>query len=381
MSSTDSSELNNMLQQCMEDPPDTTNENSLAEDTALIMKAMGITACKTSSASGCMSSQAGFGFAGSSFCAGAEAAIGCEQLLANFSKTLTVRDSLVCAIEKKIQETTTSTIQSNTININLSGAKCCTCGTNCMNITNNGKITNYSCSAIGDLSQTNVADISSTTEFSVEESEQISREVLTAVVEDINMAADSKKEGVGADVGQKIIGVNEFENIMNDEELSLSINVQKSLNQLSQENIANLNLSGLESAGPCINDITQTNIVKMVVNNVMGMVMSSIKSSVDTVQYDKILEAVASKETVGTDITAAATPPMGGIVAIIGFVIVAGIAAFVFMSIKKGGGGFAGMIGAGGRALPPKVRMIYYSVIVILVGLFVWWIIHTIRSF
>lgn len=305
-------DLGQLLKQCMENNTKP-NPSNYSEDIEMILNALGAQSCETSSTSACTSVKVGWGPFGSGgkACAGTEYSKGCEQILANFNRTRIAKESLNCAIRQRIQESNTQVIQSNSIKINAEGAECCKCENNedgCLKydpVTD--KLTRYECKAIGALSQVNVADVKSSTIFTLDESEDVTREILTSFSEDVNLAADAEKEGVGADVGQKIINVSDIEQITNDRNINVAQNVQKTLNRLNQENITEINLAGMSSVGGCLDEINQENIIKLVVNNVMGEVLSSVRKSVDKSTYDKVVDATLSKKLKGTDITAGST--------------------------------------------------------------------------
>lgn len=313
------------------------NPSNLGKDIELIMKAMGIQACKTESKSGCVSVATNFLFSGASAkaCAGSESSEGCEQIMANFNKTRIAKESLECAIKQRIQESTTTTVQSNMIKFT-GNMNCCTCTKNeggCVKYNElTGQVQPYNCSAIGNINQSNSSVVKSTTSFSINEAEEVTKQILTAVSEDINLSADSKKTGLGMDSGQKIITTSDIEKITKDENINVTNNVQKSLNQLTQENILDFNLN-IESGGPCMENISQTNIIELIVNNIMGEVLSSIRTSIDETRFSTIIKAVASKEITGTDITAGSTASYftGNTAVLIAMIIIGIIIVILFI--------------------------------------------------
>jgi len=374
-------DFGNSLESCRSNikEPD---RSSFGEDIGLIMQSMGIQACKSSSTSACVSAQAGWGATSAKSCIGTEKSAGCEQLMANFSKTRIVKEALTCAIKNRIQEATTRVDQVNSVRIELEGAKCCTCGnspTGCAQMDADGNVSGYKCLAIGDINQTNTADIKTLTSFSIDESEDVKNTILTAVSEDVSLAADTAKEGLGADTGQKVINASEIESITKNEDLSLTNNIQKTLNELSQTNEAVYNLNGMESVGPCIGNITQENVIKLVVENIMAQTLKSVKENMDSSTYTKVIDAVASKKVVGLDV--GADPAMGGvasIMTIIGLVVVVG---GLYTLVKGGGGGVSGTAVEVATGGDPKAQVLLGIAVVSLGILFLLWFFLMIKSF
>lgn len=373
-------EFGNSLLDC-EKKIKTPSKKTFGEDLALIMRSMGIQNCKSGSTSACITAQAGWGATSGKACAGAEYSQGCEQLMANFNKTRIVKEALNCAINNRMQETSTLLNQVNEVKINLKGAKCCTCGMECNTLNADGSMTGFECSAVGDINQENAADIKTVSQFSSDEATDIRNAILTAVKDDVKLAADTKKEGLGADTGQKVITANEIESITKTSDKSVSENIQKTLNQLSQKNVAVYDLKGLESAGPCIKSLNQSNVIKLVVESVMAQTLKSIKENVDSTTFERILDVVASKDVTGLDI--GKDPPMGGLgsmMAVLGLAIIGGGIYIISKGIGAPGS-VAGNIMEGATGDDPKAQVIAGSFLMTLVFLFFMWFILSIMAF
>jgi len=312
-------------------------KSSYGEDVSLIMRSMKIQTCKTKSAQACVTAQGLFGTVGTKACAGYEQSQGCEQIMANFNKTRIVKEALSCAIKNRMQDSTTRVSQVNSINIDGNGATCCMCEMKpegCSRLDDNGKLVGYKCTAVGNITQSNTADIKTLSKFTIDESEDVKNTILSAVKEDVTLAADTQKKGLGADTGQKVISGSEIESITSKDDLKLTNSIQKSLNQLSQVNEFNLKLSN--SGGPCIEEVNQANIIKLVVENIMSDTLKSIKEDMDSSSYSRVIDAVASKKVVGLDV--GKDPPMGGIGSMITVVIIVGICGFIYYKVKNGDG-------------------------------------------
>ena len=375
-------EFGNSLLDC-EKKIKTPSKKTFGQDLALIMRSMGIKDCKSGSGSACVKAQAGWGTVSGSSCMGTEYSEGCEQLMANFNKTRIVKEALSCAINNRMQETNTLVNQVNSIDIRTKGAECCTCGMFCKSLNSDGSTTSYKCSSIGAIDQSNAADIKTVSRFSSDEAEDVRNAILTAVKDDVKLAADNKKEGLGMDSGQKVITGNEIESITKTTDKNVSENIQKTLNQLSQKNEAVYNLDGLKSAGPCIESVNQSNVIKLVVDTVMSQTLESIKENVDTSTFEKILDAVATKDITGVDI--GKDPPMGGagsMMAVLGLAIIGG---GIYYMVRTGGMGgpestFSNIVdGATGK--DPKAKGLGAAFIVTLVFLFFLWFILSIMAF
>lgn len=381
-------EFGNSLRDC-EKKIKNPSKKSFGKDVALIMRSMGIRNCRSGSTSACIKSQVGWGAASGSICGGTEDAVGCEQLMANFNKTRIVKEALTCAINNRMQETTTLSNQVNKIKVKVKDSECCTCGAWCRDMNDDGTVaSSFLCKAVGDINQSNAADIKTFSQFSSDEAEDVKDTILKAVKDDIKLVADTKKEGLGADSGQKVITGNEIESITKTSKKSVSENIQKTLNQLSQKNIAEYDLDGVKSPGPCIGNVDQSNVIKLVVETVMSQTLESIRESVDESTYEKILDVVASKDVTGLDV--GKDPPMGGIGSMFAVVALAAIGAGVYMTMRKGGiGGEPGSesekivkdIIEAATGNDPKAKLLAVSFILTLVLLFFMWFILSIMAF
>lgn len=335
----------------------------MAEDAAMILQAMGIKSCVSSSTSGCVTAQGGWGSVSAKACAGTESSAGCEQIVANFKKTRIVKEALTCAINNRINDSSNQTGQSNIASISLKNSTCCTCleAETC-----------DTCSAVGSINQSNVADIKVLTEFTVDEAKEVQKTISTAIVTDILTTADSQKDGLGTTSGQKVINTDQVESITTDEDLSLTNSIQKSLNILSQTNEYTLEIDGVNSYGSCMDNLTQANLVDMVVESIMKSSLESIKNIVDESTYETIIDTMATKKDVGTCIDC--DPPMGGLGSMMAIVALAGIAGFVYLSVK-GAKGTSGAVSSSIKSLPPKARIVVYLIVAILFVYLLWWII------
>ena len=373
-------EFGNSLRDC-EKKIKKPSKKSFGEDVSLIMRSMGIKSCKSGSSSACITAQAGWGATSGKACIGAEYAQGCEQIMANFNKTRIVKQALTCAINNRMQEATTLVNQVNNVDISAKGAECCTCGMFCQSLNSDGTTSSYKCTSIGAINQSNAADIKTVSHFSSDEASDIRNTILTAVKDDITLAADNKKEGLGMDSGQKVITGNEIETITETTDMSVSENIQKTLNQLSQKNVAVYNLDGMKSSGPCIESVNQSNVIKLVVDTIMTQTLTSIKKNVDSSTFEKILDVVATKDITGLDI--GKDPPMGGLgsmMTVIGLAIIGGGIYIMIKGLGVPGSTFEdSMKGATGG--DPKAMIIGASFISTLVFLFFLWLYLSIIAF
>jgi len=351
------SDLASAIEKCQKTLPEPPKD-TFADDMAMILKAMGIKACKSSSTSACVSSQVGLGFIGSQACAGTEDSVGCEALAANFKKTLIVKNAISCSLTSRINETSTKTIASNRIKMKFGTLKCCMCETQpggCQKHDfETGQTTRYSCSAIEDINQENVVNVKAFSQFSAADATAVEKAVITAIAEDMAAIADSEKDGLGA-TASKAINVSQTEKLSTDRDTTLNETINKSLNSLTAENIIEQEYGDITSDGSCVKRINQKNIIDQVVSNIVSSSIESFKTSLDKDTLDTVISAASTSSSKGLDVgegARAADMASRYTMVVAGIVIV--IIAIAAIAFKKG------ITGSGMSLLSPKAKFIFF---------------------